>query len=78
MRPNPPRMVTVVLAVALLVVGLALIFYQGAAIDLVRGLPLPRELSRDVISLMGEQMVAWLALAASPVLLIVGSLLPNI
>lgn len=78
MRPNPPRMVTVVLAVALLALGLGLLFYQGPTIDLVRSLPLPRDLSREVISLMGEQVVAWGALAAAPILLIVGSLLPNI
>jgi hypothetical protein len=78
MRPNPPRMVTVVLAVALLVVGLALVFYQGPAIDFVRGLGLPRDLTRDIVSLMGEQIVAFAALAASPILLIIGSLLPNI
>jgi hypothetical protein len=78
MRPNPPRMVTVVIAVALLVVGLALIFYQGPAIDLVRSLNLPRDVTRDVVSLMGEQMIAYAALAAAPILLIIGSLLPGI
>lgn len=78
MRPNPPRMITVVLAIALVALGLGLLFYQGPTIDLVRSLPLPRELSRDVVSLMGEQMVAWGALAAAPILLIIGSVLPNI
>ena len=78
MRPNPPRMVTVVLAVALLIVGLALVFYQGPAIDLVRAVGLPADVQREVVSWMGEQIVAWAALAASPILLIVGSLLPNI
>jgi hypothetical protein len=71
-------MVTVVLAVALLVVGLALIFYQGPTIDLVRSLPLPTDLRADIVSAMGEQMIAWAALAAAPILLIVGSLLPGI
>ena len=71
-------MVTVVLAVALTIVGLALIYYQGPAIDLVRGLPLPADITRQVVSLMGEQIVAWAALAASPILLIAGSLLPNL
>jgi hypothetical protein len=71
-------MVTVVVAVALLVIGLALVFYQGPAIDLVRAIGLPADVQRQVVSWMGEQIVAWAALAASPLLLIVGSLLPNI
>ena len=78
LRPNPPRMVTVVLAVALLVVGLALVFFQGQALDLVRNLGLPRDIQVQVVSLMGEQIAAWAALAAAPVLLIIGSLLPDI
>ena len=77
-RPNPPRMVTVTVAVALLVVGLALVFFQAQATDLVRNLPLSRDMTRQVVSLMNEQMIAWAALAASPILLIVGSLLPGI
>ena len=74
MRPNPPRMVTVVVAVALMIIGLALVFYQGPAIDLVRQIGLPTDIQREVVSLMGEQLVAWAALAAAPILLIVGSL----
>ena len=71
-------MVTVVLAVALLVIGLALIFFQGQTIEFVRGLPLPNDIVRQVVALMQEQIAAWAALAAAPILLIVGSLLPNI
>ena len=71
-------MVTVVLSVALLIVGLALVFFQGQAIDFVQGLPLPRGLDRDILGLMEQQVAAWVALAASPILLIIGSLLPNI
>lgn len=71
-------MVTVVLAVALLVVGLALIFFQGQAIDLVRAIPLPRDIQTQVISAMAEQVVAWLALAVAPALLIIGSLVRNV
>lgn len=78
MRPNPPRMITVVLAVALCVIGLVLVFYQGPAIDLVRAIGLPADIQRQVVSFMGEQIAAWGALALSPILLIVGSLLPNI
>lgn len=71
-------MVTVVLAVALLVIGLALVFFQGQTIELVRGLPLPDDIVRQVVSLMQEKIAAFAALAAAPILLIIGSLLPNI
>jgi hypothetical protein len=78
LRPNPPRVITVALAVALTIVGVALVFFQSEAIDFVQTLPLSRDLSRQVLDLMGRQVVAWAALAASPILLIVGSLLPGI
>ncbi len=71
-------MVTVVLALALLVIGLALVFFQGQTIELVRGLPLPDDVARQVVQLMQDQIAAWAALAAAPILLIIGSLLPNI
>jgi hypothetical protein len=71
-------MVTVVAAVVLLVVGLALVFFQSPATDLVQNLPLSRDLTKQVLSLMSEEVVAWAALAASPILLIIGSLLPGI
>ena len=78
-KPNPPRMVTVVLAVALLVVGLALFFYQGQAVDFVRGLGfIPNDIQRQIVDLMTQRIAAFVALAASPILLIIGSLLPNI
>ena len=72
-------MVTVVLAVALTVVGLALIYLPAdTAADLVRQLPLPSEVETQLLSLIAERIVAYLALAASPLLLIAGSLLPNL
>lgn len=71
-------MATVVLSIALLVVGFMLFFYQGTAVELVRGLPLPGDITRQIVSLMAERFVAWLLMAASPTLLIVGSLLPGI
>ena len=67
-------MVTVVVSVLLLVVGLALAFFQAQAIDVVRGFSLPQDLQRQVLSWMAERLVAWALLAASPLLLIVGSL----
>jgi hypothetical protein len=74
-KTNAPRRVTVVVAVALLVVGLVLVFYEAQAIDFVRNLgALPNDLQRQVVSWMNQQLVAWGALALSPLLLIVGSL----
>jgi fatty acid desaturase len=72
-------MVTVVLSVVLLIIGLAFFFYQAQAVDFVRGLSfLPNDLSRQIVSVMTERVAAWVALAGSPILLIIGSLLPNI
>jgi len=73
-RPNAPRMITVALSIALLIAGLALIYFQAQATDIVGKLPLSRDLSRQLLALMTERTVAWAALAASPVLLMVGSL----
>lgn len=78
MRPNPPRMVTVVLAVLLTIAGLVLIYFGGQATDLVRQLGLPVDLQRQVVSLMTERVIAYLALAISPLLLIAGSLLKGL
>ena len=77
-KPNAPRMVTVVLAVAFLISGLALVFFQGQAADIVAKLPLSRDLSRQALALMAEQTTAWAVLAASPILLIVGSLVKGV
>lgn len=79
MRPNPPRMVTVVVAVVLLVVGFVLVFFQAQAIDFVRGLgALPNDLQRQIVGWMAERFVAWGLLAAAPLLLIVGSLVKGL
>lgn len=75
MRPNAPRMVTVVLAIGLAVVGLALAYLPpGQAADLVRQAGLPGDIQRTLVSLIAERAIAWACLAASPALLIVGSL----
>ena len=74
-RPNPPRMVTVVVAVLLLVVGLALVFFQPQVMDFVRGIgAIPNDLQRQLVQWMGERLLAWGLLALSPLLLIIGSL----
>ncbi len=75
MKPNAPRMVTVILAVALTLAGLALAFLPGAQVaDLIRQLPLGGDLTRQLIELSADRVVAWVALVLSPLLLIVGSL----
>jgi hypothetical protein len=68
-------MVTVIVAVVLLVVGLALALYQVEAINFVRGLGvLPSDLQRQIVAWIAERFVAWGLLAVSPLLLILGSL----
>ena len=71
-------MSTVVLAVGLMIVGLALAFFQAQAVDLVRQLPLPNDITKLAVSWATERFVAWALLAASPILLIVGSLVKGI
>ena len=74
LNPNPPRMITVVIAVALILVGLsATVFpldFVNAALDVVQ----------DTIgtSLHVTTEVGWLFLFAGDALLIAGSLLPGI
>jgi hypothetical protein len=78
MTPSRPTGATTAIAIALLVIGLALIFFQGQATDLVRSIGLPNDVQRQVVQLMQERIAAWGALAASPVLLIIGSLVKGI
>jgi hypothetical protein len=74
LNPNPPRMITVVLAVALILVGLsATVFpldFVNAALDVVQ----------DTIgtNLVVSTEVGWLFLFAGDALLVAGSLLPGI
>jgi hypothetical protein len=78
MRPNPPKMVTVVIAVLLTIAGLALIYFNDDAVRLVRQVSLPNDIERQLLGWMADRTIAYLCLAASPVLLILGSLLPGI
>ena len=74
LNPNPPRMITVVIAVALILVGLsATVFpldFVNAALDVVQ----------DTIGthLEVSTEVGWLFLFAGDALLVAGSLLPGI
>ena len=74
LRPNPPRLVTVALAVALLVVGASLalpIEQAGVLLEPLRDLAAPYGIRFD-------RELGYLCLFAGDVLLIVGSLLPGI
>jgi hypothetical protein len=74
LNPNPPRMITVVIAIALILVGLsATVFpldFVNAALDVVQ----------DAIGTHLEVTteVGWLSLFVGDALLIAGSLLPGI
>lgn len=74
LRPNPPRLITVVIAVALVLIGLsATVFpidFVNEALAIVQG-----AIGTD-IAVTTE--IAWLCLFLGNVLLIAGSLLPGI
>ena len=76
MRPNPPRMVTVLIAIALLVIGLSL--------TLVPIGPLNEFLAEYVSPTLSgygfaiDRQLGYICLAASPTLLVIGSLFPGI
>ena len=74
LRPNPPRWITVGIAVALILVGISATVFPidivNQALDVVQGY-----LGTD-IEVTTE--VAWLFLFAGDALLVIGSLLPGI
>lgn len=74
MRPQPPKMLTVIVAVVLTLVGLALVFYDTQSISFVQGLNLPNDIQRQLVAWMQDRTIAWGALLLSPVLLVIGSL----
>jgi hypothetical protein len=73
-RPNPPRLVTVVIALALIVVGVSVTVFPldfvNQALDLVQS-----TLGTDI---QVTTELGWLFLLAGDLLLVVGSLLPGI
>ena len=74
LRPNPPRLITVVIAVALILVGLSATVFP---IDIVnQALDVVQSTIGTNIDVTTE--VAWLFLFAGDALLIAGSLLPGI
>jgi hypothetical protein len=74
MHPQPPRTLTVVVAIVLTLIGLALVFYDTHSVNFVQGLSLPNDIQRQVVGWMQDKTIAWGLLALSPVLLIIGSL----
>ena len=73
-RPNPPKLVTVVVAVALLVIGLGLIYVNADVARVIKDLPLSADQARQLLDLAANRTIAYLCLAGSPLLLIAGSL----
>jgi hypothetical protein len=73
-RPNPPKLVTVVVAIGLLVVGLGLIFANAEVAQAIKQLPVGNDLQRQLLDYAAQRTIAYLALAASPLLLVAGSL----
>lgn len=74
LRPNPPRLITVAIAVALVLIGVsATVFpldFVNAALDFVQ--------TQAGTSIEVTTEIAWLALLAGNLLLIAGSLLPGV
>jgi hypothetical protein len=73
-RPNPPKLVTVVIAIALLVVGLGLVFANAEVAQAIKNLPIGNDAQSQLLSLAAQRTIAYLALAASPLLLVAASL----
>jgi hypothetical protein len=74
LHPNPPRMVTVGIAVALLVVGVVLALPIPVAVDLLA----PFSSILEPLGLGMTTDTGYLALFAGNALLVAGSLLPGI
>jgi hypothetical protein len=74
LNPNPPRLITVVLAVALILVGVSATIFPidivNQALDVVQG-----SIGTNIVV---TTEVAWLCLFAGDALLVAGSLLPGI
>jgi hypothetical protein len=72
-------MVTVLIALALLVVGIAGTLIDPETVgDLIGRIGLSNATERDVLRLVGDRTIAYACLFGSPMLLVIGSLLPGI
>jgi hypothetical protein len=74
LHPNPPRLITVGVAVALLVIGAILALPIEPAMDLLQ----PVETVAAGYGLVLDRPIGYLALFAGNALLVAGSLLPGI
>lgn len=74
LRPNPPRLITVVIAVALIIVGVSVTVFPldfvNEALNIVQGYA--------ATSIEVTTEIGWLFLLAGNLALIAGSLLPGI
>lgn len=67
------------IALALLAIGVAGTLVDLETVrDLITGLSLPRGIERDILGLIADRTIAYASLLASPLLLVLGSLLPGI
>jgi hypothetical protein len=74
LHPNPPRLITVAIAIALGVIGFVFLWPVEPLLPLLDPV-------RDLVGTIGitlDRELAYLALFACPTLLVVGSLLPGI
>jgi hypothetical protein len=71
-------MITVVLAVALLAIGVAGVFFPDFVDEVIRKAPLGADLTKQVRQLLREETLFYASAFAAPVLLMIGSLLPGI
>ena len=74
LEPNPPRLITVVIALVIGAVGLVYAWPIDSLVPVLD--PVTEQLSR--IGLTMDRELAYLCLFACPSLLVVGSLLPGI
>ncbi len=76
LRPNPPRMVTVLTAIALVVIGLSLTLVPIGPLNEFLAEYVNPTLSGYGFTL--DRQLGYICLAAGPTLLVIGSLLPGI
>lgn len=74
LRPNPPRLITVVIALALGVIGFAFLWPVDPLLPLLE----PVNTLLATVGLSMDRQMGYLFLFACPTLLVVGSLLPGI
>lgn len=77
-HPNPPRMITIVVAIVLLAIGMIGVFMPSLMNDAIKALPVGADLTRQLRDLVHNATFLYLCALASPVLLAIGSLLPGI